>query len=279
MKESNYNILTIDCEDFLSLPVFKNFNLAINWDYLIDQQIELVLETLYKVNDTKATFFIVGEIARRNPQLIKKIESRGHHIGSHSNKHSQIYKFTKAEFNKELKKSIYNIENAIDKKVDCYRAPIWSYKKSMSWFWDVLRQNNIKYDSSIFPISKRCFGNPDAERFIHQDKSGIFEIPPSTIRVFGANLPFSGGIYFRFIPYFILKIIIKLISKKGNQPISMYFHPWELDPNLIKIKNISSLYKFVLYYNTKTSLIKLEKLLEDFKFTSIEGYFQSKLIK
>jgi len=276
LKVNNKHILTIDCEDFLSLPAFDNYKSSIDWDKLINKQINLILNMLYSANDTKATFFIVGEIAYRNPQLIKKIAEKGHHIGSHSNTHTQIYKLSKSEFESDLKKSIFNIENATKKKVNCYRAPIWSYKKDMLWFWDILKQNNIICDSSVFPISKHLFGDPKAKRFINKNHSGIVEIPPSTFKVFGLNFPFSGGIYFRFIPFFIIRIFMKRISKKYNQPIVMYFHPWELDSNLLRIKHISVFYKFILYYNTSKSMNKLSRLLNEFHFTSIDNFLKSK---
>ena len=269
------NILTIDCEDFLSLPAFKNIKPSFDWDKLINKQVNLVLDTLYSANDTKATFFVVGEIARRNPHLIKRIEEKGHHIGSHSNVHLPINKLSKSEFASDLEKSLYYLNGAMRKEVNCYRAPIWSYKKEMVWFWDVLKQNKIIYDSSIFPISKYLFGNPKEKRFINQKQSGIIELPPSTFKIFGFNFPFSGGIYFRFLPYFFIKLIIKKSCKKYKQPIVMYFHPWELDPNLIKVKQITNFYKFILYFNTKKSLNKFSKLLNEFHFTSIDRFFES----
>ncbi|MCO5725539.1 DUF3473 domain-containing protein [Robiginitalea sp. 2V75] len=115
------------------------------------------------------------------------------------------------------------------------------------------------------------YGNPKALRIIHRI-NGIVEIPPSTFRILGINIPFSGGIYFRILPYGIIKYFIRRLRKKCNQPIIMYFHPWELDPKLVKIRKISPLYKFVLYHNTKNSMKKFRKLINDFDFTSIEEY-------
>lgn len=275
LKQNCKHILTIDCEDFFSLPAFNNFKNAIDWDVLIEKQIESVLNVLYLANDTKATFFIVGEIAERKPQLIESIAQKGHQIGSHSMKHKEVFKQKKSEFEIDLKKSIISIEKAAKCDVNCYRAPIWSYKEGNLWFWDVLKQNNIECDSSIFPTSKIFFGNPKAKRFINRNNESIIEIPPSTFKLFGVNLPFSGGIYFRIIPYFIIKRIIKRINKKYKHPTVMYFHPWELDSNLMRVKKISNFYKFILYYNTRKSMNKFRRLINEFDFTSIEIYLKS----
>jgi polysaccharide deacetylase family protein (PEP-CTERM system associated) len=278
LKNNSKHILTIDCEDFLSLPAFNKYKPTIDWDILIENQINLVLDALYSANDTKATFFVVGEIAQRNPQLIRRIAQKGHHIGSHSFNHTQVFKQSKKDFEADLKKSIYNIENATKRKVDSYRAPIWSYKKDNLWFWDILKQNKIIYDSSIMPTNKLFFGNPKEKRFINKNYYSIVEIPPSTFRFLGLNFPFSGGIYFRFIPFSLIKNLMKRISNKNNQPIVMYFHPWELDSNLLRVKQISSFYKFILYYNTRKSMDKLKRLLNEFDFTSIDMFLKTKEI-
>ncbi|WP_299526780.1 polysaccharide deacetylase family protein [Winogradskyella sp.] len=272
MPTERKNILTIDCEDFLLLPAFKNLKSDIDLNQMIDNQINAILIELRNANDTKATFFIVGEIAKRNPDLVRRIRNNGHHLGSHSFKHSKAYKLTRSEFQSDLENSIKHITTASGEDVDCYRAPMWSYKPNMYWYWDVLSKKNIKYDSSIFPINRWMYGNPKAPRFTHVNQN-IIELPPSTIKIFGFNLPFCGGIYFRFMPYRIIRYFIKRLKKKYNHPILMYFHPWELDPNLVRVQNIRTLYKFVLYHNTKNSMKKFRRLINEFEFTSINDYF------
>lgn len=271
MKQINKNILTIDCEDFLSLPAFKEVKTNIDWDELIEKQVNLVLDTLLAAGNTKATFFIVGEIAKRNPELISKIEKHGHHIGSHGYYHIPIHNLSQKEFETDLKESLRYLNDAIDSQVNCYRAPIWSYKNEMNWFWKVLKENKILYDSSIFPFKNTFYGDSNAKRIIHEKECGIFEIPPSTFRFFGFNFPFSGGIYFRFLPYFLIRFIIKWLRKR-NQPVVMYFHPWELDPEPIIIDGISKFYKFILYHNSKRALKKYTRLINDFEFTSIQQF-------
>ncbi len=267
-------ILTIDCEDFLSLPAFNQYTPTVDWDDLIENQVNLVLDALYEANETKATFFIVGEIAERKPELISRIARKGHHVGSHSYTHTEVFKQSKKEFEEDLKKSIFYIENSCKCRVNSYRAPIWSYKKENVWFWDVLKKHGIFFDSSIYPTSKLFFGNPKAKRFAYKREVGIWEIPPSTFRFLGFNFPFAGGIYFRFLPFWLIKLLIKRISNKNNQPIVMYFHPWELDSNLLRVKQISSFYKFILYYNTHRSMDKLKRLLKEYDFTSIDMYLK-----
>lgn len=269
------NILTIDCEDFFSLPAFSKLKPNIDWDQVLNSQIDLLIKILNQTRKTKATFFVVGEIAQRNPQIVKKIAKENHQIGSHLNKHSLVYRMTKKEFNSNLKESINTIEAIINKKVSCFRAPFWSYRKKNTWFWDVLLSNKIEYDSSVFPKFRFLFNNPLFERFMHNVNDKILELPPSTIRIFGINVPFSGGIYFRILPYWLIRKFIRTLNKRGRI-VLLYFHPWELDPSLERIRKISLFNKFILYHNNKKALVKFQCLINEFNFTSIEEYIIQK---
>jgi len=275
--ESNtkLNILTIDCEDFFSLPAFNNKSSSKDWDKMIDRQVDIILKKLEENDNTKATFFIVGNIAERNPQVVKKIISKGHHIGSHFNNHKAISELNKKEFEKNLEDSLSILKKISGMSVNTFRAPFWSYSDSLYWYWDILKKKQIKYDSSIFPINKYLFGTPGAKRFIHRKDHEIIEIPPSTIKIFGLNIPFSGGVYFRALPFFIIKRFIKRLQKK-EKSIIMYFHPWELDPELVRVKGIRLIDRIVLYYNNRNALKKFEKLIKEWHFTSIETYMLKK---
>ena len=265
------NVLTIDFED-ISYSNLLPEKIRCNDKKRLERSTDILLELLdkYKV---KATFFIVGKIAEDFPDIIKKIVKSKHHIGSHSFHHKLIYKINKNVFKDDLKKSISVLEKISDYKIDCFRAPSWSIRRSdYDWFWNVLKENNIKYDSSIFPTKNALFGDPKAPRFINKRKNDILEIPPSTIKYFDRNIPFSGGFYFRFFPYWFIKNSIRKINKKGN-PAVIYMHLWEIDSNVERFEGLTSRANFLTYFKINKNLNKFGKLLKDFEFCSIKDFF------
>jgi polysaccharide deacetylase family protein (PEP-CTERM system associated) len=269
------NIITIDYEDLLYANLLCEKIKKDNKEFdRLERSTNVILEILEN-NNTKATFFVVGKIAEKYPQLIERIIKCGHHIGSHSYNHSLVYNMTPSEFNQDLKKSISILENIINRKVECFRAPSWSYSNKInSWYWDILKQNNIKIDSSIFPTKNFLYGDPKAPRFINKRENNIIEIPPSTIKIFGKNIPFSGGFYLRIFPYFVIKRFIRVLNKL-NVPVVVYVHPWEFDAELDVYKDLPRITRLITYYNISSNAHKLDKLLKDFNFYSIDEYLQN----
>lgn len=268
------NILTFDVENF-STGILIRTKTSVEDEGELSDFSDIILELLYRCN-IKATFFVVSVLAEKYAGIIKNIADAGHHIGTHSHNHQLIYDMTRHEFESDLKKSIDILENICNKKIDSFRAPAWSYcAERTHWFWDVLRENEIKYDSSIFPAKNFLFGDPLAPRVINERDFGITEIPPSTIRLLGKNFPFCGGFYFRIFPYFLIKKIISGLNLSGH-PAVVYLHPYEIIKSNKKVKGIPLTTKLIAYYNVKNNLEKLEKLLKDFQFGSIRDYFESK---
>ena len=263
--------MTVDFEDITSSNLIS-YSMENNFER-INRSLELLL-SLFKSFKVTATFFVVGQIAEKYSQLIEKIISDGHHIGSHSYSHSLIYNMKPSEFNQDLGRSIAILESIIGNKVDSFRAPSWSYSKKINdWYWDILKQNGVEIDSSIFPTKNFLYGEPDAPRFINKRDHSIIEVPPSTVKYFDKNIPFSGGFYFRLFPYwFVKKSILELNNFK--QPAVIYIHPWELDSDIERIKDCSIKARFIMYYNVDKNIKKFEKLLTDFEFCSIEKYFK-----
>jgi peptidoglycan-N-acetylglucosamine deacetylase len=269
------NIITIDFEDIYYSNLLPKGDYFSREEERLGRSLHLLLELLDKYS-YKATFFIVGQIAERYPYLIQQIITNGHSIGSHSHRHKMVYEMTRDEFAEDLQLSINALENAGSKKIVSYRAPSWSFKPGKTdWCWDVLAQKGIKYDSSIFPTKNFLYGDPNAPRFTHERPNGIIEVPPSTIRYIGKNVPFSGGFYLRLFPYSFLKNAIHNINKKGY-PVVIYLHPWEIDYLLKDKVKLSFLPRIITYHNLKTNIIKFERLLKEFKFSSIHNYFNEK---
>lgn len=254
-------VLTIDLEDwFHSLdPVPSNWK---NYDRRIDYSAKLILDLLAEKN-SKATFFILGDVAKYHTDLIRHIHSMEHEIGSHGLNHKFIYNQSKEEFRDDIGKSISILSDVIGESITSYRAPYFSITKKSLWAFDILSEEGIKIDSSIFPIFNHRYGIPDNSRLPYQMENGLWEWPITTYKTFLSNLPFAGGVYFRFLPIWLTNYFLASLSK-NNEPILMYFHPWEFDPEQPKLKNLPMFLKFRHYYNLKKNYNKLNSLLENY---------------
>jgi len=271
MKHITTNIFSVDLEDwyhsyYSGQPIkTKKFRIV--------NPTEKILKLL-KLTKNHATFFVVGEIAQRHPQLVKEISKQGHEIACHSLRHQFIYNMTQKQFEDDLKTSKEALESLIHKKVIGYRAPAWTVSKSSTpWFWSSLKKNNIKYSSSIFPFKTFLYGDNKAKRF-YSKIDNLPEIPPSVDKMFTKRIPFSGGFYFRFFPFFLIKFFVKNINRQ-NQPVVFYIHPREIDPTQPKLR-LSYKQKFIHYYNIKHTFSKLEKLLHRYRVTSFKNFFHFK---
>lgn len=187
----------------------------------------------------KATFFVVGQIARTHPRMISQMADAGHEVASHSWDHRRIHEHTPSSFREDLYKSRDALEQLIGQPVLGYRAPTFSMVAETAWALDVLAETGFTYDSSIFPVKHDRYGIPQAPRTPFRARGNeheILEIPPATLRVLGMNLPVGGGGYFRFFPTFLLDKALSQIKRDDDFPVAMlYFHPWEFDPGQTKL--------------------------------------------
>jgi len=279
----NINILTFDVEDYFQVENFKKVIKFSDWDNYESRVVlntEKILSILGK-QKAKATFFILGWIAERFPELVKKIDDLGHEIASHGNNHQLIYKQTKDEFREDIRKSKKILEDIIKKPILGYRAPCYSITKESLWALEILAEEGFKYDSSLFPISHDRGGLSSAKRFAYEmnfNGRTMVEYPISTLKVLNKNIPFSGGGYFRLLPYGLIKNAFKKINSQ-NQPVVTYFHPWEFDPKQPKIK-AGFLNGFRHYLNLNKMEHKLTQLLKDFKFKpACDFYLENSCVK
>jgi polysaccharide deacetylase family protein (PEP-CTERM system associated) len=177
----------------------------------------------------------LGWIAERHPALVREIALAGHELACHSHLHRPIYRLNPSEFREDLRRSRYAIENASGAKIVGFRAPTFSITRESMWALDVLADEGFEYDSSIFPIHHDHYGIPDAPRWIHGKRlpfgNSIWEIPPSTVRIAGMNVPFAGGGYLRQLPMALTRWAINRVHRREKRPVIVYFHPWELDPD------------------------------------------------
>ena len=265
------NIMSVDLEDYYCDLPFSEWS---KYDSRVVENTEKILELFEKYN-VNATFFVLGYIAEKFPELIKKISGLGHEISSHTYSHMDLRKVSKEEFKEDFFKSKNILEKITGGKVEGFRAPFFSINKNNYWVFEILSKN-LTYDSSIFPVKTQLYGIPKAPRTIYKpsleniiedDKHGkLIEIPMATHKIpLIGNVPIAGGFYLRLFPYWYMKWGIKKMNKEGN-PAMLYIHPKDLDPEMPRIKE----YNWYYYYNLKSASKKFESLLKDFKFGSVK---------
>ena len=268
------NTLTIDVEDYYMVSAFANRIKFEDW-HKFESRVEkntYILLDLLDLYGVRATFFILGWVAERHPELVKEIDRRGHELASHGYNHRLVYELTPQEFREDTRKSKGIIEDIAGKPVIGYRATSFSITERSIWALDILIEEGLLYDSSIFPIRHDRYGMPNAERFPHPIKSNgrtIIEFPPSTYHILGKNIPVAGGGYLRLLPLWFTKTALRKINDKEKQPTLLYIHPWELDAEQPRL-NGSMLSMFRHYTNIKQTLFKIRRLLESFRFAPIK---------
>jgi polysaccharide deacetylase family protein (PEP-CTERM system associated) len=221
----------------------------------------------------KATFFVLGWVAERYPELVRQIYDGGHEVACHGYSHDLIYNQSPDVFKEEtiLSKSI--LEDIIQEPVIGYRAASYSITSRSLWALDILAELGFKYDSSIFPIRHDRYGIPSSETLPYKleisHRSPLIEFPLSTLEVLKQRIPISGGGYFRIFPYYFTKKAFHKKNRRG-EPIVFYLHPWEIDPEQPRIKS-NLLSSFRHYYNISKCESRLNDLINNFRFTRIDN--------
>ena len=264
------NILTFDIEDWFHILDNESTKSEKQW-INFESRLEHNMDKIFKVlddNNQDATFFCLGWVARKHPKIIQKINSRGYEIATHSDTHQLAYEFNKNKFNQDLEQSIKSIEDITGKKITSYRAPGFSIKEENLWVFDELLKQGIEKDCSVFP--EKCshgglhkFGYSEPA-YIERENGKLKEFPINLHKILGKNIIFSGGGYFRLIPYPLLKHFMN----KSNYVMS-YFHPRDFDPDQPMLEGLNAIRRFKSYHGLSSSLHKLERLIQDFKFVSL----------
>lgn len=264
-------ILTFDIEEWFHILDNKSTKTETNWNTYeerINRNMDKVFQFL-KINNLKATFFVVGWIAEKYPHIIKKIDSLNFEIGSHTYYHQLMYEQSRREVSVDLKKSIDVIEQIIGKKVKYFRAPGFSITEKNKWAFEILINNGITHDCSVFPASRAHGGIPSYKlaipsRLIYNGLE-LKEFPINTTTILFNDWIYSGGGYFRLTPY----NLIKYWSSKSDY-IMTYFHPRDFDPEQPIIKELSNFRKFKSYIGLKSCMKKLNRWVNDFEFIDIK---------
>jgi polysaccharide deacetylase family protein (PEP-CTERM system associated) len=274
------NALTIDVEDYYHVTGFESVIQRADWDGY-ESRVErntLRLLDLLDTHYTRATFFVLGWVAERHPQLVRTIHACGHEVASHGYAHQRIYTQTPKQFREETHRSKQLLEDVISGPILGYRAASYSITQQSLWALEILREEGFVYDSSIFPIHHDRYGVPGSSRFCYlvngRGDSGLLELPPSTVRVAGINIPIAGGGYFRIYPYAFTRWGISHINNREHQPAVVYLHPWEIDPEQPRV-HADALARFRQYFNLDKTEPRLVRMLQDFRFETISAVLKS----
>lgn len=219
----------------------------------------------------RATFFVVGQIARSHPRLVRRMADEGHEVGSHSWEHKRVHQFDATSFREDLRQSMDALSDVTGQPVVGFRAPTFSVMRQTSWAIDVLAEAGLLYDSSIFPVRHDRYGVPDAPRsafVVEGERRELLELPPLTLRAFGQNLPVAGGGYFRLFPLAVMSRGIEQATRRSHSPAVLYFHPWEFDPEQPRLP-LSRLSRFRTYVGVNRTRGRFVRLLAGRRFTTL----------
>jgi polysaccharide deacetylase family protein (PEP-CTERM system associated) len=263
--------MTVDVEDYFHVSALANSIDRSNWDqmeYRAEASTRRLLD-LFEESNIHATFFVLGWVARRSPELIREIARRGHEVASHGMSHKLVYNQTPEEFSRETYESKALLEDLIGVPVLGYRASTYSITRRSLWALDILSEAGFTYDSSIFPIRHDLYGIPDAPQvpsLIATPKgASIVEFPMSTAPMFGMRVPVSGGGYFRLLPYWLTRAGLRKLNGELQRPFIFYLHPWEVDPDQPRVRT-SWKSRLRHYTNLNRCEVRLRRLIGEFRF-------------
>ncbi|MBI4530214.1 MAG: DUF3473 domain-containing protein [Candidatus Latescibacteria bacterium] len=282
MKNSTVNIFSVDVEDWYQVTNYARSIPFETWGRYTSRLLDNTLRLLDLMGqyDVKGTFFILGWNAERFPDVVRAIDRGGHEIGTHGYHHRLIYEQTPEELRAMLKRSIRVLENLIGRPVITHRASDFSITRHCLWAFEVLCDMGIRYDSSVFPIRRVRYGIVDAPRFPYRialrDGRGLIEVPLSTYRVMGQNLPIAGGGYLRLLPYRLTHRAIERLNRE-KYPAVLYIHPWEIDPDQPMPDGVPFKSLFAHRLNLSTTYQKLDVLMRDFRFAPMSRVVEERL--
>jgi polysaccharide deacetylase family protein (PEP-CTERM system associated) len=265
--------MSVDVEDYFHVSVFERSVPRGGWERL---EARVVANThrlldLFDAFDVKATFFVLGWVAERNPTLVREIASRGHELASHGYAHRLVYDQTPAQFRDDVRRAKRTLEDCAGIRVDGYRAPSFSITNRSLWALDVLIEEGHRYDASIFPIRHDRYGIPGSPRHpyaISRSSGSIIEVPATTVQLSGVTLPVAGGGYFRLLPYQWTRWGISRVNRDERRAAVFYIHPWEIDPDQPRLPT-TVVGRFRHYRNLQHTEGRLRRLLKDFSFGTV----------
>ena len=271
------NAMSVDVEDYFQVSAFAPHIRREDWDSLpcrVERNVDVILGLLDEA-DARATFFTLGWIAERYPQVVRRIVDNGHELASHGYGHQRASDLTPEQFRDDITRAKCILEDLGGVAVRGYRAPSFSINHTNWWAVEELEQAGYEYSSSIYPVRHDHYGMPDAPRFPHRPngEAGILELPPTTVALLGRNLPAAGGGWFRLLPYEVSRWMLRRVNAQDQAPCMFYFHPWELDAEQPRQRGVSAKTRFRHYVNLQRMPGRLRQLLNDFEWDRVDRVF------
>ena len=269
------NAMSVDVEDYFHVSVFDGIVPRATWGSM-ESRVCANTQRLLDIFDefgVKSTFFILGWVAERFPDLVRAIAAGGHEVASHGYAHRLVYDQTRTAFREDVHRAKAVLEDAAGTAVDGFRAPSYSITPVSLWALDVLIEEGYRYDASIFPIKHDRYGIPVSARHpypIERPMGTVMEVPGSTVRVGPLNLPVAGGGYFRILPYWWTHWGIARMNGTERRPAVFYLHPWEIDAAQPRL-SAGLLGRFRHYRNLDKTETRLRELLRDFSFGPVKS--------
>ncbi|MBI1284103.1 MAG: DUF3473 domain-containing protein [Thiobacillus sp.] len=271
------NAMSIDVEDYFQVSAFAPHIRREDWDSLpcrVERNVDVILQLLDGA-DAKATFFTLGWIAERYPQVVRRIVDDGHELASHGYGHQRATDLTPEAFRDDVTRAKHLLEDLGGVAIRGYRAPSFSISRKNWWAVEELENAGYVYSSSIYPVRHDHYGMPDAPRFAHRPngEGGILELPPTTVPMLGRNLPAAGGGWFRLLPYELSRWMLQRVNEQEQASCMFYFHPWEIDPGQPRQAGLTAKTRFRHYVNLQRMPGRLRRLLNDFEWDRVDRVF------
>lgn len=263
---------TVDVEEYFQVSAFEQLVPRSRWTSF-ESRVEAAVDTLLNLlarYEVRGTFFVLGWLGQRHPDLVKGIAAARHEVASHGWDHRRVFELSPEQFRESVRRTRGTLEDLTQTPVQGFRAPSYSIRPGAEWALDILVEEGHRYDSSLFPVHRRGYGYPNGRRDLHELRrpaGPLMEVPPATIRLAGLNLPAGGGAYFRLFPYGLVRAALRSCERRGV-PGTFYIHPWELDPEQPRLRT-SWLTRIRHYGGLHRTTGRLERLLEEFRFRPI----------
>ena len=272
-RSASIGAMTIDVEDYFQVEAFASTIDRKDWDRLpsrVERNTHRLLDILAEA-EVRATFFALGGVVHRYPSIAQRIVADGHELASHGNDHIRVDRHSAAAFRADVHDSKAILEDIGGVAVNGYRAPTFSIGRKTGWAHAILAEEGYRYSSSVYPVKHDLYGSPDAPRSAFSPYPGLIEIPLTTVRLMGRDLPASGGGYFRLFPYPLTRRL--LTRARRGDPAVFYLHPWEIDPQQPRQKQAPLRSRFRHYINLGRTEPRLRRLLRDFRWTRLDHLF------
>lgn len=275
MTSAIVNALTIDVEDYFQVSALAPHFPRDDWERTpcrVERNVDRILELLAG-HGASATFFTLGWVAERYPQMVRRIADAGHEVASHGYAHERASEQSREAFLADIALAKAVLEDVCARLVSGYRAPSFSIGKGNLWAHDCIAAAGYAYSSSVYPVRHDHYGIPDAPRFPYRLACGLLEVPVTTHRWLGRNWPAGGGGYFRLLPYAVSRWQIRRVNRDDARPAIFYFHPWEIDPDQPRVREASAKTRFRHYINLERTEGRLRRLLSDFSWGRADRIF------